>query len=570
MKKKLLIFSFISFFLVIISAYAATSFKIDFSKVFSENSKTKKLQSTFNSEYIATSKKGVIEDEEAIREATKMITYYLLGPTNNTNETAENYINRKKKFNDMRYAPEIPKLADGSLDRDSQEYKDDSYTSWKIPNSFLLFQEFDIVYNQFGNVQIAENNGLIITMITLPNVKMSVSNKERPMEFDTIVTDLTIKYIFKKLDGVYKLYYVEGEYDDSDLEEYFNEQMKNEYNGTLSANIVYKSDLSELYDYSKLEKVSRSTVEKIYKDNLENIIILNTLYSNSIVHTATGFIISDSIAVTTWSYLDKSLRDGQAITIKDGNEKVLKLDGIISIDIENDLVLLKISGSNSKGVKIGDTSELVTNDPIISIGTKTSVSLSVQKGIVMTTKPTLTNLIPLKVEEAGGPVFNKDGEVVGMNSSQLVNVSFSKANSSVPIKELQTKLKNKKIEDVEYKTFTELKENYYVKYNNDNVVNKIKDKVWNKYKTIGDIEKNISLELIKASYKDGVMSLRYKNSVSTIFPNMQFASEFINKLKTDGYKEKINGDYKKIYTNKDYRVTIMSEFDYLIIVIAEI
>ena len=119
-------------------------------------------------------------------------------------------------------------------------------------------------------------------------------------------------------------------------------------------------------------------------------------------------------------------------------------------------------------------------------------------------------------------------------------------------------------------TFEELKNNYFVSYKDDKVVNKIDEDVWNKYKKIGNLEKSINIELVKASYKDNVLSLRYKNTLNKLFSNMQLANNFISELKKEKYKEVINESNKKVYVKDKYRVTIMSEFDYLIVVIAEL
>ena len=156
-----------------------------------------------------------------------------------------------------------------------------------------------------------------------------------------------------------------------------------------------------------------------------------------------------------------------------------------------------------------------------------------------------------------------------MNNSEIVNSYFSKANGVEVLQELQNKFSSLNMDEIKYVTFEELKNNYYVKYETDKVMNKLSDDVWNRYKKIGNLEENINLELVKASYKNGILSLRYKNKLSSVFENMQLTTSFIDELRNSGYSEMINESKKKVYINNDYRITIMSEFDYLIIVIAE-
>ena len=67
-----------------------------------------------------------------------------------------------------------------------------------------------------------------------------------------------------------------------------------------------------------------------------------------------------------------------------------------------------------------------------------------------------------------------------------------------------------------------------------------------------------------------VLSLRYKNNAKDYIPTMQLVSSFTNKLKEQGYKKVSESNTKVIYKNNKYQVTIMEEFDYLIIVMVKL
>ena len=111
---------------------------------------------------------------------------------------------------------------------------------------------------------------------------------------------------------------------------------------------------------------------------------------------------------------------------------------------------------------------------------------------------------------------------------------------------------------------------YYVKYNNEIIKNNISSRKWKQYSKIGDIEKTIKLELLKASYEDGVVSLRYKNEISSYISSMQLSGAFKGKLVEQGYEELLSGTKKSIYTNDKYKVIIIDEFDYLIVVVVKL
>lgn len=563
MKKKIFCLIICMLFILTVSA-ASSSFTFNGSEVFYSTNRSNALALKFDQSY-KISNEQEDENNDELKELVKKTTYYLLGPANNSNETSSNYIKRKNLFYDLRYAPDIPLDEKGELDSNSEEYKDDLYSGYLIPNIFTLFNDLEIIYNQINDVQIVTVDDGFYAKVTMSNVKMKIADEDNPINYKTISVDLDIYYYFKLYNNEYKLYYVYGEYSD-EVEQYNNELSQQEYKGISSIN-TYNSSLSSLYDYSKLNKMSKSDINKIYNSNKSNVVMINAMNNQGISNSATGFFIDDSIVVTTWSFLEKALHNGTYLTMVDGNDKTLSLDGIVSIDVDNDYVVLKVSGSNAKGVQFGTKPEV--ESVAIMISSKTGLKLSINVGIVMSNDKEITNLISTTESEEGAPIFNDKGQVIGMNNSKITNAYFSEAYSIKTLSELQEKFKDMDISNISYIPFEELKENYYVTYGTDKVVNEIDKKVWNRYKKIGDLENTITLDLVKASYKDGILSLRYKNNLSSIFSNIQLATSFTSQLKQDGYNIVINNSAKQVYSNDKYRVTIMSEFDYLIIVIAE-
>lgn len=563
MKKKLLLCLLLCSLFISVSA-TSTQFLFDNEKIFNKKGKSEDISNKFNSSYQLNETSNVDEYAE-YKELVKQATYYLLGPANNVDETAESYIKRKNAFGDMRYQPDIPKLEDGSYDLDSEEAADDFFTSYVLWNIFVLFNDQEIIYKQFDSVQIAPTEDGFVGFILLNDVSMNVADEDTPMNYKTIVADLKIYYLFKEYKGEYKLYYMYGEYDDS-LES-FNEDISNkEYRGVNSIN-QYDSSFKELYDFSKANALTSKDVQTIYNNNGDNIVIFNTMKEQSVSVSANGMFITKDLVITTWSYIEESLLNGSFLTVKDTKGNFLDIEGIVTVDIDKDIAVLKVSGSNSKGVTFGSLPEV--EDAVLLISSKTGSTVSANIGIIISNDNLLTTTIPTVSFEEGAPLFNVKGEVVGMNSSQVVNSSLSKSYTNKYLIELQNKFKNMDINTVTYVTFEELKNNYFVSYEQDKVVNDVDKEIWDKYSKIGDLENSIGLDLVKASYKDNVLSLRYKNKLSKLFSNMQLSYTFVTNLKADNYKEIINESNKKVYSSDEYRITIMSEFDYLIIVIAE-
>ena len=143
--------------------------------------------------------------------------------------------------------------------------------------------------------------------------------------------------------------------------------------------------------------------------------------------------------------------------------------------------------------------------------------------------------------------------------------------SSIYLKEIIDKFKDVNYDSIKAISFADLKEKYYyTKIDEEKISNDIPKRIWKKYSKIGDIKNSIKLDLVKASYKDNIVSLRYKNNASEYISNMSLATKFIDNLKKDNYKETIISDKKYIYQNDKYKVVILSEFDYLIVVVVKL
>ena len=122
--------------------------------------------------------------------------------------------------------------------------------------------------------------------------------------------------------------------------------------------------------------------------------------------------------------------------------------------------------------------------------------------------------------------------MIGINTSKTTNSSISIAVNSAVLKEIQDKFNV--LDNIESITFEELKEKYYYeKINTENIKNSIPKYKWRKYSKIGNIENTIRMELVKASYKDGIVSLRYKNNISDYISSMQLAASFKEQLVKD-------------------------------------
>jgi serine protease Do len=133
-----------------------------------------------------------------------------------------------------------------------------------------------------------------------------------------------------------------------------------------------------------------------------------------------GFIISSDGYVLTNAHV---VADASEVTVKltDRREFVAK---VIGVDKRSDVALIKIAASGLPTVRFGDSSRLRPGQWVIAIGSPFGFANSVTAGVVSATaRPLDENAVPFIQTDAavnpgnsGGPLFNVDGQVIGINA----------------------------------------------------------------------------------------------------------------------------------------------------------
>ena len=134
-----------------------------------------------------------------------------------------------------------------------------------------------------------------------------------------------------------------------------------------------------------------------------------------------GFIISKDGYVLTNHHV---VKDADEIIVKfsDRRELVAKL---IGSDARTDVAVLKVEATDLPAVTIGDPNKLQVGEWVLAIGSPFGFEQSVTAGIVSAKGRSLPggNYVPfiqtdvaINPGNSGGPLFNMDGQVVGINS----------------------------------------------------------------------------------------------------------------------------------------------------------
>ncbi len=134
-----------------------------------------------------------------------------------------------------------------------------------------------------------------------------------------------------------------------------------------------------------------------------------------------GFIISDDGYILTNHHVVNGA-DEILVKLKDRRQLVAKL---IGSDESTDIALLQVDAKNLPTVKIGSPEKLQVGEWVLAIGTPFGFEQSVTAGIVSAKGRSLPqgNYVPfiqtdvaINPGNSGGPLFNMDGDVVGVNS----------------------------------------------------------------------------------------------------------------------------------------------------------
>lgn len=134
-----------------------------------------------------------------------------------------------------------------------------------------------------------------------------------------------------------------------------------------------------------------------------------------------GFIVSpDGYILTNAHVVD----DASTVTVKLTDKREYKAK-VVGSDKASDVALLKIAATDLPIVKIGDPSKAKAGEWVVAIGSPYGFDNTVTAGIVSAKAralpdenytPFIQTDVPVNPGNSGGPLFNLNGEVIGINS----------------------------------------------------------------------------------------------------------------------------------------------------------
>ena len=191
-------------------------------------------------------------------------------------------------------------------------------------------------------------------------------------------------------------------------------------------------------------KTTGLTPQQVYEQNVGSVVEIVSTFSGGYdmwgqptgdqQGIGTGFVVSESGDILTNAHVvSENGVTASSVTVVfkgDGSEGVQVPATIVGSDDSTDVALLRIDPSQAPEltpVKLGDSSQVAVGEEVVAIGNPLGLDFSLSSGVVSATDrelqspngATITGGIQtdaaINPGNSGGPLFNADGEVIGIN-----------------------------------------------------------------------------------------------------------------------------------------------------------
>ncbi len=195
--------------------------------------------------------------------------------------------------------------------------------------------------------------------------------------------------------------------------------------------------------------VSFADADRIFKLNSKAVVVV-TAYDEkgNAISQGSGFIVRrDGAVVTNYHVISKA----RSIKVKAGN-KIFDVEGLILTDKENDLVILKARAKNMPVVKLGVIGEANIGEHIYVISSPVGLENTISDGLLSgireidEKREVLQITAPVSPGSSGGPVFNINGEAIGVVTfliQEAQNLSFA-----MPVELIKDKISSKSVTEI--------------------------------------------------------------------------------------------------------------------------
>jgi tetratricopeptide (TPR) repeat protein len=155
---------------------------------------------------------------------------------------------------------------------------------------------------------------------------------------------------------------------------------------------------------------------KLFDQNRDSVLSLYVYGPNKeLTAKGVGFGLNEDVIVTTYHLISQA----DAVEGVNYKGKKMKLDGILSVDKNLDVVLLKVKGKVG-ALPLGNSDQLNQGDRIFALGANETGELTISEGTVRyilklsPTQPLIESSLSIPEGFNGGPLLNLNGQAVGL------------------------------------------------------------------------------------------------------------------------------------------------------------
>ena len=186
--------------------------------------------------------------------------------------------------------------------------------------------------------------------------------------------------------------------------------------------------------------------EKIFRENSPAVVVVASIdKEGKPTSLGSGFIVrEDGVIVTNYHVVNMA----SDIKIKIGY-KVRDIEGLLHVDPENDIAIIKVEGKDYPKVRIGDANRAQIGEKVYAIGSPQGLENTISEGILSgireidRERKILQMTAAISPGSSGGPVFNGRGEVIGIATFLIAETQS--LNFAMPVNLIMAGLSKKEL-----------------------------------------------------------------------------------------------------------------------------
>lgn len=198
-------------------------------------------------------------------------------------------------------------------------------------------------------------------------------------------------------------------------------------------------------------------ISSIFSEGSESVVLIGAAADKDHPIIGSGFVIHpDGLIVTNYHVVKNS----RAIFVKFKNSKHYSAARMVNSDPEKDIAIIKINNAGLKAVTMGNSNNIKIGEKVVAIGNPLGLESTVADGLISAMRTVengrklLQTSVPLSTGSSGSPLFNLNGEVIGVNMSGRTD--GQNLNFAVPINSVRSLMLSAGYSDPEKNTGFEL------------------------------------------------------------------------------------------------------------------